>query len=373
MAKRDYYDVLGVSKTSTSAEIKKSYRRLAMKYHPDRNTNDKDAEKKFKETREAYGVLSDTEKRSAYDKFGHEGLKTSGTGFTGSDGFGDIFGDVFGDIFGGSNRRRNNVYKGADLRYELKIDFELAINGGTVTIEYSKQIGCDTCDGSGAAKGSGPVKCNTCNGIGQVRMQQGFFSIQQTCSACQGSGKIIIDPCMKCHGNGLLRRPKKLEVKVPAGVDNGDRMRLSGEGDVGKNSGPSGDLYVEIIVNDHNIFERNGSDLSCQVPISMYTATLGGEVDLPTLNGTVSLKVPAGTQSGKLFRLRGKGVTTVRDHRIGDLFAKVLVETPVNLTSEQKNLLKEFYALIDQGREQHSPRKDSWAETVKRFFERIGV
>ncbi len=372
MAKRDYYDVLGVSKSASADEIKKSYRRLAMKHHPDRNTDDPSAEAKFKEAKEAYEALSDTDKRATYDRFGHDGLKaTPGGGGFSADGFGDIFGDVFGDIFGGGRQRGSQVFRGADLGYEMVLDLEKAVSGDSVTIEVPTQIACEACDGSGAKKGSKPVQCSTCNGVGQVRMQQGFFSIQQSCPACKGAGTIIRDPCGDCHGRGRIRKTKTLSVKVPAGVDGGDRIRLSGEGEAGRNGGPPGDLYVEIRVNRHKIFTRDGADIACEVPISMASATLGGDVELPTLDGNVSLKIPAGTQSGKTFRLRGKGVTTVRDPRVGDLFAKVAVETPVNLTAEQKELLQSFDTSIQAGGEQHSPRAGGWLDTVKRFFERI--
>ena len=374
MAKRDYYEVLGVSRTASSDEIKKSYRRLAMKHHPDRNKDDTSAESKFKEAKEAYEVLSDTEKRATYDRFGHDGLSSAragGAGGYGAEGFGDIFGDVFGDIFGGGRQRGSQVFRGADLGYELRLDLEDAVGGDSVTIDVPTQVACETCDGSGAKKGTEPVKCSTCGGVGQVRMQQGFFSIQQTCPACKGVGTTIGDPCNHCHGRGRVRKTKTLSVKVPGGVDDGDRIRLSGEGEAGRNGGPPGDLYVEIRVNPHKLFTRDGADLACEVPISIAAATLGGEVELPTLAGNVSLKVPAGTQSGKVFRLRGKGVSTVRDARQGDLFAKVAVETPVNLSSEQKDLLEQFEESIQAGGEKHSPRAGGWLDTVKRFFDRI--
>ena len=377
MAKRDYYEVLGVSKSASADEVKKAYRRLAMKYHPDRNKGeDADSESKFKEAKEAYEVLRDSDKRAAYDRFGHEGLRGAGMGGPGgfsAEGFSDIFGDVFGDIFGGGGRRGGRqVFRGADLGYELRLDLERAVRGDTVTIDVPSQVTCDVCDGSGAKKGTTPVQCSTCGGAGQVRMQQGFFSIQQTCPACKGAGTMISDPCDTCHGRGRVRKTRTLSVKVPAGVDDGDRIRLSGEGEAGRNGGPPGDLYVEIRLEPHKIFMRDGSDLSCEVPISFATAALGGEVELPTLDGNVSLKVPAGTQSGKVFRLRSKGVTTVRDSRKGDLFARVAVETPVNLTNEQKELLSKFDSKVQTGGDKHSPRADTWFDTVKRFFERIG-
>ena len=375
MAKRDYYEILGVSKTAEAGEIKKSYRRLAMKYHPDRNKDNAEAEVKFKEAKEAYEVLSDSDKRAAYDRFGHEGVRAAGggQGGFGAEGFSDIFGDVFGDIFGGGRRGGGaQVFRGADLAYELRLDLEQAVSGDNVTIDVPTQVTCETCDGSGARKGTEPVTCSTCNGAGQVRMQQGFFSIQQTCPACKGTGTMIQDPCESCHGAGRVRKTKTLSVKVPAGVDNGDRIRLTGEGEAGRNGGPPGDLYVEIRVNPHKIFEREGADLACEVPVSFATAALGGQVELPTLDGTVSLKVPAGTQSGKTFRLRGKGVVTVRDQRQGDLFAQVQVETPVNLTPDQRELLEKFEKSISKGGKKHNPRAGGWLDSVKRFFDSIG-
>ncbi len=372
MAKRDYYAVLGVTKNASADDIKKAYRRLAMKHHPDRNKDDAGAEEKFKEAKEAYEVLKDDDKRAAYDKFGHDGVRggPAGGGF-GAEGFGDIFGDVFGDIFGGGRRSRSQVFRGADLGYELRLDLEQAISGDSVTIEVPTQVSCEDCDGSGSEKGSEPASCTTCGGTGQVRMQQGFFSIQQTCPTCKGAGKVITKPCQSCHGRGRVSKTKKLSVRVPEGVEDGDRIRLSGEGEAGRNGGPPGDLYVEIRVSPHRIFHRDGADLSCEVPISFATAALGGEVELPTLGGNVSLKIPAGTQSGKNFRLRGKGVTTVRDRRQGDLFARVAVETPVNLTAEQESVLRSFDDSVSAGGDQHSPRAGGWLDMVKRFFERV--
>ena len=373
MAKRDYYEVLGVSKSASADEIKKAYRRLAMKHHPDRNEDDSGAsETKFKEAKEAYEVLKDSEKKATYDQFGHDGLRRGPGGRGGAEGFGDIFGDVFGDIFGGGRRGGGpQVFRGADLGYELKLDLEKAVTGDTVEIDVPTQVGCASCHGSGAKKGTSPETCSTCGGAGQVRMQQGFFSVQQTCPACKGAGTTISNPCDDCHGRGRIRKTRTLSVKVPAGVDDGDRIRLSGEGEAGRNGGPAGDLYVELRVSKHKIFERDGANLACEIPISFTTATLGGEVELPTLDGNVSLKVPAGTQSGKVFRLRGKGVTTVRDPRQGDLFAQVAVETPINLTSEQEELLEKFDVSLRAGGDKHSPRADGWLDTVKRFFDRI--
>ena len=295
MAKRDYYEVLGVSKTADAAEIKKAYRRLAMKHHPDRNKDDDSAAERFKEAKEAYEVLSNADKRAAYDQFGHDGLRGGpggpGGGFGGAEGFADIFGDVVGDLVGGGRARggQSQVFRGADLGYELKLDLETAVSGDPVTIDVPTQVACETCDGSGAKKGSSPTTCGTCQGAGQVRMQQGFFSIQQTCPACKGAGTVIEDPCPDCRGRGRVHKTRTLSVKVPAGVEDGDRIRLSGEGEAGRNGGPSGDLYVEIRVRPHKLFERDGADLSCEVPISFAAAALGGEVELPTLDGHVAL------------------------------------------------------------------------------------
>jgi len=372
MAKRDYYEVLGIQRNASEAEIKKSYRRLAMKHHPDRNPDDSASEDSFKEAKEAYEILSDQQKRAAYDQFGHAGVDPS-SGMGGPGGFnpGDIFGDVFGDIFGGGRRGRSNVFRGADLRYDLDIDLGQAVFGETMNITVPTLATCDTCDGSGAKPGTRPETCDTCGGNGQVRMQQGFFSIQQTCPNCRGTGQAIKDPCKDCHGRGRVRRDKKLAVKVPAGVDNGDRIRLSGEGEAGQNGGPPGDLYVDMRVKPHPIFQRDGADLSCTVPISFATAVLGGNVQVPTLEGEVTLKIPAETQSSKVFRLRGKGVRPVRNDRTGDLYCRVEVETPVKLSAEQKELLEQFDAALDANGDRHRPRVHSWADGMRRFFEKI--
>src|SRR5690554_6853586 len=372
MAKRDYYEVLGVSRGADDAELKKAYRRLAMKYHPDRNPDDKAAEEKFKEANEAYEVLSEPNKRAAYDQYGHAGVDPQmggmGGGFAGGASFSDIFGDVFSDFFGGGARSsRGGPQRGSDLRYTLELSLEEAVRGTTVTIRVPTLTSCKTCNGSGAKKGSSPTTCSTCGGIGQVRMQQGFFSVQQTCPRCHGSGKMITDPCGDCHGQGRVEEHKTLSVKVPAGVDTGDRIRLSGEGEAGALGGPSGDLYVVVNVRPHAIFQRDGRDLYCEVPISFADAALGGELEVPTLNGRVKLKIPEGTQTNKLFRLRGKGVTPVRGGGVGDLMCRVAVETPVKLDKRQRELLEEFRASL-QGDASHSPRESSWFEGVKRFF-----
>ena len=375
MSKRDYYEILSVDKTASEAEIKKAFKRLAMKYHPDRNPDNKEAEEKFKEAKEAYEVLSDQQKRSAYDQFGHAGVDPSagmgGGGFGDGASFSDIFGDVFGDIFGGGRARGGGArgFRGDDLQYNLELTLEEAVAGTKVDIRIPTHAVCETCGGSGAKKGSSPVTCTTCGGVGQVRMQQGFFSLQQTCPRCHGKGKIITDPCEVCHGQGRVQKSKTLSVKVPAGVDNGDRIRLSGEGEAGEQGGTPGDLYVHITVKPHPIFERDVNDLFCEVPINIAAASLGGELEVPTLNGRVKLKIPAETQSGKLFRLRGKGVKSVRTGQQGDLLCRVQVETPVNLTKKQKELLEQFNQSLQEDSVQHSPRSASWLDGVKKFFE----
>jgi len=373
MSKKDYYEVLGVAKNASEAEIKKAFKRLAMKHHPDRNPDDSTAEEKFKEAKEAYDILSDSQKRAAYDQFGHAGVE-GGAGF-GAGGFGggasfsDIFGDVFGDIFGGGRPGGGaRARRGADLRYNLELTLEDAVKGTTVKIRVPTLVECKECTGTGARKGTSPTTCTTCNGIGQVRMQQGFFSLQQTCPKCRGTGQMISDPCPSCHGQGRIQEQKTLSVKVPAGVDNGDRIRLSGEGEAGEKGAPPGDLYVQIAIKPHKIFERDENDLYCEVPISFSTATLGGELQVPTLEGRVKLKVPPETQSGKLFRLKGKGVISVRGGPPGDLICKVNIETPVNLNSKQKELLKQFEESLT-GNGKHSPKENSWLDSVKSFFD----
>ncbi|MGM0570789.1 molecular chaperone DnaJ [Marinobacter sp.] len=373
MAKRDYYDVLGVTRDTDEKDIKRAYRKLAMKYHPDRNPDDADAEARFKEATEAYDVLMDPNKRAAYDQFGHAGVdgQAGGGGFGGGGGsFSDIFGDVFGDIFGGGGRGRSN--RGADLRYTLELDLEEAVHGTTVKIRVPGHVECDLCEGSGAEKGSRPETCGTCKGMGQVRMQQGFFTVQQACPTCRGSGQVIKNPCKKCHGAGRLQEEKTLSVKVPPGVDTGDRIRLSGEGEMGIEGGPSGDLYVQISVREHSIFTRDGRNLYCEVPISIVDAALGGELEVPTLDGRVKLKIPPETQTGKLFRLRNKGVSPVRGGPAGDLLCRVIVETPVNLTKKQKDLMEQFQETLDGNNgNNHGPRKTSWFEGVKNFFDEM--
>jgi len=378
MAKRDYYEALGLPRNATEAELKQAYRRLAMKFHPDRNPGDPAAEAAFKEVKEAWEVLKDPRKRAAYDQFGHAGMGGGGQGpggFGPGDAFSDIFGEVFGDIFGvGRRGGRSRVFRGADLRYELELELEQAAFGDTVTISLPMAVECKQCQGSGAKAGASPVGCRTCGGRGSVRMQQGFFAVEQACPACKGQGTVIDDPCDTCHGDGRVAETKTLAVKVPAGVDSGDRIRLSGEGEAGRNGGPPGDLYVEVLVRPHPIFERRGADLACEIPISFAAAALGGEVDVPTLGGESreSLKIPDGTQSGKVFRLRGKGIRPVRGGPQGDLMVHVVVETPVGLKKQQKELLSQFEASLRDSGRSHSPREQGWVDKVRGFFDRLG-
>ncbi len=377
MAKQDYYELLGVSRDADDAQLKKAYRRLAMKYHPDRNPGDAEAEEKFKEAKEAFEVLGDPNKRSAYDRFGHEGVSNSASGggaggFGGAD-FSDIFGDVFGDIFGGGGGGRGGRSRargGADLQYNLDLTLEESVSGLEKTLKIPTQVVCDLCTGTGAKPGTTPVKCETCGGMGQVRMQQGFFSVQQTCPTCRGNGEQISDPCTKCRGAGRVQEQKTLSVKIPAGVDTGDRIRLSGEGEAGEKNAPAGDLYVLVQVKKHEIFERNDDDLHCTVPIDIITASLGGELEVPTLTGRVNLKIPAGTQPDKVFRMRGKGVKPVRNSTAGDLLCRIQIEVPVNLTSEQKGLFEQLReTLAGKKAQKHTPKHSGWLDGMKKFFD----
>ena len=373
MAKRDYYEILGVERGAAEGDLKKAYRRLAMKYHPDRNPDDADAEERFKEASEAYEVLSDAQRRQAYDQYGHAAFEGGGggAGFGGNN-FGDIFSDVFGDIFGGGRGGgRGGAQRGSDLRYTLELTLEQAVHGDTLEIKVPVLTGCEECGGSGAKKGSKPVQCSDCGGAGQVRVSQGFFSLQQTCPTCRGAGQTISDPCGKCGGQGRVERSKTLSVKVPAGVDNGDRIRLSGEGEAGVQNGPAGDLYVQIAVKEHPIFERDGKHLYCDVPIPFVGAVLGGELEVPTLDGRVKLKIPEETQTGKVFRMRGKGVTPVRGGPVGDLLCRVEIETPVKLNDKQKELLQQFQESLAAGGKRHTPRENSWFKGVKDFFDNL--
>jgi len=372
MSKQCYYEILSVQKNVSDGDLKKSYRRMAMKYHPDRNPGDSEAEHKFKEIKEAYEILSDSQKRAAYDQFGHAGVNQSQGGGHSGGGFGG-FGDIFEDIFGGGHSQggANAAYRGSDLQYNLELTLEEAVFGTTVDIRVPSKQTCETCEGTGAKEGSKPETCSTCNGQGQVRMQQGFFSVQQACPHCHGAGTIISDPCNDCHGEGRVEKRKTLEVKIPEGVDNGDRIRLSGEGEAGINGGSAGDLYVQMHLKPHDLFTRDGNDLHCIMPIPFSQAALGGTLKVPTLSGEVNLKIPAETQSGKVFRLRSKGVKSVRSSMVGDLLCRIEVETPVNLTSKQKKLLEQFQSALDKGGEKHSPQQHGWGNKAKSFFDDV--
>ncbi len=371
MSKRDFYEVLGVGRDASERDIKKAYKRLAMKYHPDRNSGDAGAAEKFKEVKEAYEILTDAQKKAAYDQYGHAAFEQGAGGFGGGADFGDIFGDVFGDIFGGGRRGGGpRAQRGSDLRYNMELSLEEAVRGCSKEIEVPTLVHCDACDGSGAKKGTSAQTCGTCHGHGQVQMRQGFFAVQQTCPTCHGKGKIIKDPCNVCHGQGRKQKTKTLNVKIPAGVDTGDRIRLSGEGEAGEMGAPAGDLYVQVHVKEHHIFERDGNNLYCEVPVSFAMAALGGEVEVPTLDGRVSLKVPAETQTGRMFRMRGKGVKGVRSAALGDLIVKLVVETPVNLSARQKELLKEFEESCGgEAATKHKPKAEGFFNGVKKFFD----
>ncbi len=375
MSKRDYYEVLGVSKDASERDIKKAYKRLAMKYHPDRTAGDKDLETKFKEVKDAYEVLTDSQKRQMYDQYGHAAFEQGGGGghggFGGGQGdFGDIFGDVFGDIFGGGGgRRQSRQQRGSDFRYNMDLSLEEAVRGKDVEIKVPTWVSCDPCDGSGAKAGSKPKTCTTCHGAGQVQMRQGFFAVQQTCPTCHGQGQIISDPCNKCHGQGRVEKTKTLSVKIPAGVDTGDRIRLSGEGEAGMHGAPAGDLYVQVSVREHKIFVREANNLYCEVPISFTTAGLGGEIEVPTLDGRAKLKIPSETQTGKMFRMRGKGVKSVRSGAQGDLICKVVIETPVNLNERQRDLLTELEESMGKDSSKNRPKEQGFFDGVKKFFD----
>jgi molecular chaperone DnaJ len=382
--KRDYYDVLGVPKNASDDEIKKAYRKLAMKYHPDRNQGDagKDAEAKFKEAKEAYEMLSAAEKRAAYDQYGHAGvdpnMRGPGGGPEGFGGFAEAFGDIFGDIFGQNQggrpgagagaRSGRQVFRGSDLSYAMEVTLEEAAAGKEAQIRIPTWDSCDTCHGSGAKPGTQAKPCNTCHGAGVVQMRQGFFSVQQTCPHCRGAGKIIPEPCGTCHGQGKVKKQKTLEVKIPAGIDDGMRIRSAGNGEPGTNGGPPGDLYIEIRLKKHEIFERDGDDLHCVVPISITRAALGGEIEVPTLAGKAAIDIPEGTQGGKQFRLRGKGIKGVRSSYPGDLYCHISVETPVKLSEHQRKLLKELDESLKKGGAKHSPGEEGWGDKLRSFF-----
>ncbi|MCY7315997.1 MAG: molecular chaperone DnaJ [Rubrivivax sp.] len=387
MAKRDYYDVLGVPKNATEEDIKKAYRKLAMKHHPDRNQGDgaKASEDKFKEAKEAYEMLSDASKRAAYDQYGHAGVDPNlgGRGGPGQEGFGgfaEAFGDIFGDIFGGTaggaaggaaGRRAaggQQVFRGSDLTYAMEITLEEAAFGKDTQIRVPTWEGCEPCKGSGAKPGTQPKTCNTCNGSGTVHLRQGFFSIQQTCPHCHGTGKLIAEPCVTCNGAGKLKKQKTLEVKIPAGINEGMRIRSAGNGEPGTNGGPAGDLYIEIRVKQHEIFERDGDDLHCTVPVGLTTAALGGSIEVPTLGSKAEIELPEGTQHGKTFRLRGKGIKGLRSSYPGDLYCHMAVETPVKITEQQRKLLKELDDSFRHAGDRHSPNTKSWTDRVKDLF-----
>ena len=375
--KRDYYETLGVPKNASEEEIKKAYRKMAMKHHPDRNQGDsaKDAEAKFKEAKEAYEMLSDAQKRAAYDLFGHAGVDPNmrgGPGAEGMGGFAEAFGDIFGDIFGqgrgGAQRGGRQVYRGSDLSYAMEISLEDAARGKDAQIRIPTWDECEVCHGNGAKPGTKVVTCTTCHGQGSVQMRQGFFSVQQTCPQCRGTGKLIPEPCVACQGQGRVKKQKTLEVKMPAGIDDGMRIRSAGNGEPGTTGGPAGDLYIEVRIKKHDIFERDGDDLHCNVPISMITASLGGEIDVPTLDGKVAIDIPEGTQAGKQFRLRGKGIKGVRSSYPGDLYCHISVETPVKLTEHQRKLLRELDESLKKGGHRHSPSAESWTDRLKNLF-----
>jgi molecular chaperone DnaJ len=376
--KKDYYDTLGVPKNASDEDIKKAYRKLAMKHHPDRNQGDasKVSEEKFKEAKEAYEMLSDANKRAAYDQYGHAGVDPNMRGGPGAEGFGgfaEAFGDIFGDVFGGQRggaqqRGGRQVYRGGDLSYAMEITLEEAAHGKEAQIRIPSWDDCNTCHGTGAKPGTKVVTCTTCHGHGVVQMRQGFFSVQQTCPQCKGTGKLIPEPCVTCHGVGKTKNNKTLEVKIPAGIDDGMRIRSTGNGEPGTNGGPPGDLYIEIRLKKHDIFERDGDDLHCAVPISFTTAALGGEIEVPTLAGKAAIDIPEGTQAAKQFRLRGKGIKGVRSSYPGDLYCHITVETPVKLTEHQRKLLKELDESLKKGGAKHSPSEEGWADKLKSFF-----
>ena len=378
MAKKDYYEALGVNRDASEEEIKKAYRKLAMKHHPDRNPDNPKAEEHFKEAKEAYEILSDAGKRAAYDQYGHAGVDASAAGAgAGFGNFADAFGDIFGDIFGGGGgRTRSGVYRGADLRYNLEISLEEAARGTETRIRIPALEECDTCHGSGAKPGTSPTTCATCNGAGRVRATQGFFSIERACPRCGGSGRMVLDPCQACHGLGQVRRERTLSVRIPAGVDDGARIRLAGEGDAGARGGPRGDLYIFVSVRPHELFERDGLDLLCSVPVPMATAALGGAVDAPCLLGgencdgncKLEVKVPEGAQTGQTVRIKGRGMPSLRSRERGDLVVELFIETPTRLTGRQKELLAEFAQIC--GEQQH-PKAASFMGKARRFWEEV--
>ncbi len=372
MAKRDYYEVLGVSNSASEDELKKAYRKIALKYHPDRNPGDQSAEEKFKEATEAYEVLSDSGKRSRYDRFGHAGVGQSPDGMGdfsgfGTGGLGDVFNDIFGEFFGGAPGRgsRTRASRGSDLQYNLEISFEEAAFGHTTEIDVPRMEICGQCGGLGARSSKDVEVCGVCQGTGQQRVQQGFFSVATTCGRCRGEGKVIRTPCPICHGSTRVKKTKRIRVNIPAGVDNDSRIKLSGEGEQGYNGGPPGDLYIALRIQSHPIFERIENDLYCEVPISFAHAALGTELEVPTLEGTARLKVPSGSQTHRVFRLRNKGIVHLRGNRRGDLHVRIIVETPSHLTSRQKEILEEFESLSNEG---SHPLHSKFMDKIKGLF-----
>ncbi|MBN9343742.1 MAG: molecular chaperone DnaJ [Caedibacter sp. 38-128] len=387
--KRDYYEMLGISKGASADDLKKAYRKLAMKYHPDRNQSDKEAERKFKEINEAYEILKDDQKRAAYDRYGHAAFDPAAGGFggggargsagpgfdfhfsTGGGGFSDIFEEVFSEFMGGGSRQQgsaSSAQRGSDLRYNLKVSLEDAFKGAQVTIKLNTPIKCDTCEGHGTAKGTKPETCTTCRGRGAIRMQQGFFSVERTCTTCHGAGHIIKDPCKTCRGSGRKTGERTLSVAIPAGIEDGSRIRLAGEGEAGLRGGPAGDLYVFVAIEPHRLFERDGADLYCKAPISFVTAALGGALEVPTIDGNhVRVTIPEGTQSGRQFRLKSKGMSILRRSGRGDMIIQVIAETPVHLNKRQKELLKELDETMEKG--DHTPENAKFMAKVKKFLE----
>ncbi len=373
MSKRDFYETLGVSRSADEKELKSAFRKLAMQYHPDRNPGDDEAERKFKEINEAYDALKDPQTRAAYDQFGHAAFEGGGPG--GPGGFGpdfsssmsDIFDDLFGDFMG---RRSSGRERGSDLRYNLEISLDDAYQGKTAQIRVPTSVGCETCGGSGAEPGTTPQSCTTCNGMGKVRASQGFFTIERTCPACQGRGQTITSPCHDCHGHGRVSKDRTLSVNIPQGVEDGTRIRLSGEGEAGMRGGPAGDLYIFLSIGAHEFFQRDGADLFCTVPLAMGTAALGGDIEVPTVDGgRARVKIPEGTQSGRQFRLKSKGMPVLRSKQHGDLYIQVVVETPVNLSKKQKQLLREF----DEASEaKNNPESANFFARVKEFWDGLG-
>jgi molecular chaperone DnaJ len=378
MAKRDYYEVLGVTKNASEDDIKKAYRKLAMKFHPDRNQGDdaKKSEEKFKEAKEAYEMLADDQKRAAYDQYGHAGVDPNmgGGGRGGAEGYGgfaEAFGDIFGDIFGGAGagnagqrRAGPQIYRGSDLSYAMDITLEEAASGKDSQIRVPSYENCEPCKATGAKPGTSPKTCSTCGGQGAVNMRQGFFTIQQTCPHCHGKGKIIPEPCTTCSGQGRIKKSKTLEVKIPAGINEGMRIRSTGNGEPGTNGGPAGDLYIEIRIKQHEVFERDGDDLHCTVPVGLTTVALGGMIEVPTLGGKAEIELPEGTQHGKTFRLRGKGVKGLRSNVAGDLYCHVSVETPIKLTEHQRKLIRELEESFRSSGDKHSPNAKTWTDRV---------